>query len=260
MTLLRSTRSKPVINFLSFTTLLVKHQTSNLNTLPPFHPLRGFWVNKRRMRRPMRDPLHRLPLPTTTRPLLQIHPRRSTVETLDEHRFLWLHVFHVVEFVGRAGRDAKRLPFDGVAVGGGVRRRGRQAFFAAVVVGITVTGIRPLRRLTRCSRLLLWAVRVEQVDRHEVVGRGRPPIYHRQWEIRCRVRDGPPDVDDLVAARQQLFGFRGGQVAAHPRGRGRGRLVDVHLLHGLARRGRVVFPDGVVENHDLLDARELGFQ
>ena len=50
------------------------------------------------------------------------------------------------------------------------------------------------------------AVRVYEVHGHEVTLVEVPPVGDRQWLVRDRMVDGPPDVDDADTALEEPFG------------------------------------------------------
>lgn len=78
--------------FSTFIGLFIKHQASNLNTLPRRRILRRLGIQKRRMPSPMRN---------ARSPRHSLAPR---VKALDEHGFFRPHVLLVVEAVGLTGR------------------------------------------------------------------------------------------------------------------------------------------------------------
>ena len=88
---------------------------------------------------------------------------------------------------------------------------------------------------------LALVVLVHQVRRDEVRARvDAAEVAQRERPVVRGPRDGPPEVDDLEAAREERGRVLGGEVAVDPRDRRRGRLVDVHLRDWLARLGRAV--------------------
>lgn len=115
-------------------------------------------------------------------------------------------------------------------------------------------------RMSHRERLAL-ARRVDEPDGHELVlayavrvGDGERVALHGL--------DGPPHVDDLHAALEELGGLLGGEVVGHAGERRRVRLVDVDALHRAAqssggvrlRAVAAVFglaADRVVEDEDL---------
>lgn len=84
---------------------------------------------------------------------------------------------------------------------------------------------------------LALAVGVDEADGHELVLADAAGVGDGEG-VPLDAADGPPHVDDLHAALEELGGLLGGQVVRHARERGRVRLVDVHALHGAAEGGR----------------------
>lgn len=100
------------------------------------------------------------------------------------------------------------------------------------------------------------AVRVPVLDPdHGVVGHGAR-VRERERVLLHGAVDGAPDVDDAVAAAEQLVGLFG-EVVEDARAGGLVRLVDVHAGDGGAGGARPGPADGVVEQEDTLGARLL---
>lgn len=119
--------------------------------------------------------------------------------------------------------------------------------------------IMPLVIRARLHRVCLsLTVRIDQLDGHQLVVRDGVRFCDAQGVFEDCL-DGPPDVDDLVAAFEQRFSFIG-QVVGHARAAGGVGLVDVDALDGAAEGdglGGVGFAsilrlaaDGVVEDED----------
>ena len=75
--------------------------------------------------------------------------------------------------------------------------------------------------------------------------------------IRRWVLDGSPDVDDLVSPAHKFVGLLLGNVSTDAGFSCSWGLINMHLLDGLT--SRVLYPaaNGMVEDVDLLDARNL---
>ena len=96
-------------------------------------------------------------------------------------------------------------------------------------------------RIVLHAQRLSVVVGVAQNRGHEVVLHvDAAVVAERERPVPRGVVDGPPEVDDLEAVLEQLGRVRGREVAHDARRGGLGRLVDVHLRHGLALLGRVV--------------------
>ena len=73
-------------------------------------------------------------------------------------------------------------------------------------------------------------IRVLERRRHQILlGVHAPIVAQRERPVPRCVPDRPPEVDDLVAAREQLGYVFGRQVTPDARGGGFGGLVDVDL-------------------------------
>ena len=101
--------------------------------------------------------------------------------------------------------------------------------------------------------LAIGALGIQQIHGEEVPGPRAPPIDHSKRVVRRDMTDRTPDIDQLEAVLKQLLGLLGRQMPPDARCGGRGRLVDVDLLHGAAGRVRVAPADSVVEDDDLAD-------
>ena len=73
------------------------------------------------------------------------------------------------------------------------------------------------------------AVRVYEVHGHEVTLVEVPPVGDRQWLVRDRMVDGPPDVDDADAGLEEAVGLVG-EVVLDALDGGLVGLVDVDTL------------------------------
>ena len=73
------------------------------------------------------------------------------------------------------------------------------------------------------------AVRVYEVHGHEVTLVEVPPVGDRQWLVRDRMVDGPPDVDDTDTAFEQAVSLFG-QMVLHPLNARVVCLVDVNAF------------------------------
>ena len=73
------------------------------------------------------------------------------------------------------------------------------------------------------------AVRVYEVHGHEVTLVEVPPVGDRQWLVRDRMVDGPPDVDDTDTAFEQAVSLLG-QMVLHPLHARVVCLVDVNAF------------------------------
>lgn len=150
-----------------------------------------------------------------------ISPIRHTlapgVKALEQQDLFGGHILLVIKPMLVTGHNTHRLALDLIPLGGLVVTGIRQDLLAAVVV-VCVERV---------------AARVEQVCGDEVAGLRGAPVDDGEGEVGGWVFNGPPYVDDLVAAGHEVVGFIG-QVAADARFGCAGRLVDVDLLDGLA--------------------------
>lgn len=115
-------------------------------------------------------------------------------------------------------------------------------------------------RVAHRERLAL-ARGVDEPDGHELVLADAVGVGDGE-RVALDGLDGPPHVDDLHAALEELGGLLGGEVVGHAGERGRVRLVDVDALDRAAQSGGGVglravaavlglAADGVVEDEDL---------
>lgn len=145
----------------------------------------------------------------------------------------------------------------------GVRHALADAVLAVVALeeeSLVVVHARPvvegLIRVVTDGGGLAGAVRVAMLDGDEVVvvdggGRGEAQRVSLHGAV-----DGPPHVDDAVAALQQLLGVLGVVQLDAPLGRAR-RLVDVHAGDGGAGRVWIGAAHRVVEEGDLVGAGDF---
>ena len=98
----------------------------------------------------------------------------------------------------------------------------------------------PVPRVVLHAERLPVAVGVLQRGRHEVVRAvDGAVVAERERPVERGVVDGPPEVDDLETAREQLGDVVRGEMAADARDGRLLRLVDMYLRHGLALLRRV---------------------
>lgn len=118
--------------------------------------------------------------------------------------------------------------------------------------------MRVRRRRRTDGKGLAGAVRVDEGHGQEVRFRHRGGVRDGEGVLKDRL-DGPPDVDDLVAAFEGEGRFIGGEVVVDALGAGGVGLVDVDALDGAAEGGAAAgwvggcwlgAADGVVEDQD----------
>jgi GNAT superfamily N-acetyltransferase len=213
--------------------LLIKYQTSHLNTLPRRRILGRTGIMERAMRSPHRQPGNPTRLALAKR-----------VVALEQEHLIGRHFLLKVKAVIRIGSHLNVLAAGLVALDG-ARGQGIGKLLLTAVIVVVVVCSRVAIAQTRIST----ALGIHEIHGDKVPGLGGAPVHDGQGKVDGGVLYGPPRVDDGEAAAQQLVGLGLGQVAPHPR-RGRGRrLVDVDLLHGLAGRVGPARPaDGVVED------------
>jgi len=168
------------------------------------------------------------------------HALAPTIKALQQHNFLWGHIFLVVELVALVWCHGKGLTLDLVAFSGRVLVGVRQNLLPAIV---RIDGI--------CT---FW---IEKIGSDEVVWGGGAPVDDCERKIGSGVLNRTPDVDDLIPAFDQLICFARREMASHTDFCRSRCLVNVNLLHGLSRRVFLASPDGVIEDDNPLDARDL---
>lgn len=168
------------------------------------------------------------------------HTLTVAIKALQQQHLVRSHVLLVVEFMIVAWCDCHGLASDLVAVSGVIVLWIRNLLLSAIVYISRV-----------CS---LW---IEQVCCNKIFGRGAAPVYDCKGMVGRRVLNGTPDVDDLIAALDQLVGFFLGQVPSDTGFCSTWSLVHMYLLDGLA--WRVLDPSsyGMVEDDYFLHAREF---
>ena len=164
----------------------------------------------------------------------------SRIEALDEHGLLRSHVLHVEEFVVLTGYYTKCLALDFIAFMRSIVHLCGGLLLASIVAIVT-----------------WFSLRVEQINLHKIFWLRASPVNDGEWEVGSRVTNGPPDIDNLVSSLQKLVCFSSRKMPPYSRLSCAWRLVNVYLLDGLAGRGLLVSPDGMIEDYNLLNAWEL---
>lgn len=97
---------------------------------------------------------------------------------------------------------------------------------------------------------LTLPIRVDQVGGDQVCFRvNRTIVAQRERPVIRRMRDGPPEVDDLEAALEERRRVGRREVPMDTRNRGGSRLVDVHQRYWLSLlRGIVEFSGAATAN------------
>lgn len=98
-----------------------------------------------------------------------------------------------------------------------------------LIRSLAIQKVPPMLLIRPNSKSLPHSIRVYELHRHQVAVRYCPGVCNTEWIFEDGF-DGPPDVDNLIAALEELIGFFG-EVVAYAVDSSFIGLVNVDALH-----------------------------